>query len=382
MKMSHNGDTLRDGPNQTQTTMNTSLQGLDLSRVYKNPVFHSRDAVETHDELRKALNEHALSWSPGEVDSVLYRLSTRRLTLMVLRYGPQVEVRPVPFDGFVLVQVPLRGRSIIESDGHTTSIGPGQVAIVAPQHDLRLCWSEHCEQLILRVPYGLAQEAAARAEVGGHTWPASQQFAPVTVLSNNLSAQWCSLVQSLLDHIVPDASLGQEGCHPAWLDHLELGLALFLLTQARDTPECSSSHHLTTVSRSLTDASSPSDACNEPQALTAARNYITSRLWAPLALEDIAKASGTSARSLHTMCKKAFGVGPMTWLRDIRLDAARKELTHGARCSITDVATAVGFTHLSRFSAYYKDRFGELPRSTFASRSASASRPGLRRLDS
>lgn len=373
---------MRDGPHQSQTTMNTSLQGLDLSRVYRNPVFHSHDAVETHDQLRIALNEHALSWSPGEVDSVLYRLTTRRLTLMVLRYGPQVEVRPVPFDGFVLVQVPLRGRSVIESDGHTTSIGPGQVAIVAPQHDLRLCWSEHCEQLILRVPYGLAQEAAARTQVGHETWPESQRFAPVNVLNNNLSAQWCGLVQSLLDHMVPEPSLKRGGCHPAWLDHLELGLVLFLLTQARDSPECRPFCDRPTDAHSAANTRSPPDARTEPQALTAARVYITSRLWAPLALEDIAKASGTSARCLHTMCKKAFGVGPMTWLRDIRLDAARKELIYGTRCSITDVATAVGFTHLSRFSAYYKARFGELPRHTFASRSSNAPHLRLQHLDS
>lgn len=115
--------------------MNSSFQTLDLSRMYSNLVFESRSAADFQAHLRQALNNHVMSWGPGEVDSALYSIDTRHLRLMILRYGPAVEIRPDPFDGFILVQVPLRGRSVIKSDGEITSIGPGQVAVLAPRRE-------------------------------------------------------------------------------------------------------------------------------------------------------------------------------------------------------------------------------------------------------
>ena len=50
--------------------------------------------------------------------------------------------------------------------------------------------------------------------------------------------------------------------------------------------------------------------------------------------------------------------------RALRLDAARQRLLDGACANVTEAALAVGFGHLGRFSEYYKERFGELPRQT------------------
>ncbi|MEX1147182.1 MAG: helix-turn-helix domain-containing protein, partial [Sphingomonadales bacterium] len=53
-------------------------------------------------------------------------------------------------------------------------------------------------------------------------------------------------------------------------------------------------------------------------------------------------------------------------LRDLRLDHAYAELSRSTRtgCTVTEVAMAAGFTHLSKFAAYYKARFGESPSDT------------------
>ncbi|MNR39034.1 HTH-type transcriptional activator RhaS [compost metagenome] len=57
----------------------------------------------------------------------------------------------------------------------------------------------------------------------------------------------------------------------------------------------------------------------------------------------------------------------MAWLRLQRLDAARAQLRRGDAHSIAEVALRCGFAHLGRFSAYYRERFGELPSETQAS---------------
>ena len=54
----------------------------------------------------------------------------------------------------------------------------------------------------------------------------------------------------------------------------------------------------------------------------------------------------------------------MELLRHRRLDAARARLRMQHDASITETAFEFGFGHLGRFSQYYFERFGELPRQT------------------
>jgi transcriptional regulator GlxA family with amidase domain len=52
----------------------------------------------------------------------------------------------------------------------------------------------------------------------------------------------------------------------------------------------------------------------------------------------------------------------MQYLRHLRLDRARADLLHLADVpSVASVALRWGFGHLGRFSADYKERFGESP---------------------
>jgi len=70
-----------------------------------------------------------------------------------------------------------------------------------------------------------------------------------------------------------------------------------------------------------------------------------------------------SARGLHAAFIQVLGVNPSTYLRQIRLHEARKEIICGAT-SVTEVALRWGFWHLGMFSHYYKVLFGELPSDT------------------
>jgi AraC-like DNA-binding protein len=60
------------------------------------------------------------------------------------------------------------------------------------------------------------------------------------------------------------------------------------------------------------------------------------------------------------------GVPPMTYVRDVRLSSVRQQLQRRAHDSTTvaEVATRLGFLHLGRFAAIYRDTFGELPSET------------------
>ena len=81
-------------------------------------------------------------------------------------------------------------------------------------------------------------------------------------------------------------------------------------------------------------------------------------------IQQVASDLGVTTRTLNVVCHRHRGVAPMTLVRNLRLDAARQRLLSGLPVSITEVAMEYGFGHLGRFSAYYRERFGELPKQT------------------
>lgn len=328
--------------------MSAFPHAMDLSRVYCSPVSRTTSIPDSCRQLGPELSEHRLRCGSGDIDFSLHSAHSRRARMMILRYGPEVEINSGGFADFFLVQMPLRGSVDILSDGHRLTVEAGQAVVVAPQRELRLRWSRDSEQLILRLPRQLMHEAAgACGSWRSRSGRADGTLGPASRMDGVDYSRWAGLVQGLMSGLPVDGAAA-----PAWLEDVEFGLALFLLTQQRR----------------LDDAPGPELSNRAPRAaaepLAAAERYAMARLCAPLSLEDLALAAGVSSRTLHLYCKRRFGVGPMVWLRQMRLDAARQKLCSGQDCKITDVAMDHGFGHLGRFSSYYQQRFGELPRET------------------
>ena len=86
----------------------------------------------------------------------------------------------------------------------------------------------------------------------------------------------------------------------------------------------------------------------------------------PLTVADVAEAVGVSARALQDGFRRHLGTTPVSYLRDVRLDRVRAELTAAApgATTVTDVAYRWGFFHPGRFAAAYRERFGESPSRT------------------
>ena len=84
----------------------------------------------------------------------------------------------------------------------------------------------------------------------------------------------------------------------------------------------------------------------------------------PISLPALASEAGVSVRSLNTLCQREYAQSPMDRLRSLRLEAAREQLQASPEASVTKVALEYGFSHMGRFAAYYRQRFGELPSNT------------------
>jgi AraC family ethanolamine operon transcriptional activator len=81
-----------------------------------------------------------------------------------------------------------------------------------------------------------------------------------------------------------------------------------------------------------------------------------------LTIEDICRTLEISRRTLQTCFQRALGIRPASYLRAVRLNAARRTLKECG--SVTEAATAWGFWHFGRFAQDYRLMFGEHPSHT------------------
>ena len=111
-----------------------------------------------------------------------------------------------------------------------------------------------------------------------------------------------------------------------------------------------------------------------PREVATIEAWLAEHAFSGLSLADLAGRAGLSMRAIQRACQ-TNGYTPQEYLRGIRLDRAR-EMHCGPRSGLTvgDVATAVRYPHLGRFSQYYRERFGEMPSDTLARARAAARR--------
>jgi transcriptional regulator GlxA family with amidase domain len=102
-----------------------------------------------------------------------------------------------------------------------------------------------------------------------------------------------------------------------------------------------------------------------PSSVRKAETFIAANADQPICLEEIARAADVPSRTLLNSFRQFRQTSPMRYLRDLRLERARAQLSrYQPGATIASVALDVGFTHLGRFSQDYAARFGEKPSET------------------
>ncbi len=109
-----------------------------------------------------------------------------------------------------------------------------------------------------------------------------------------------------------------------------------------------------------------------PMALQSAKNahlrtaieYMHANAHLPITTTSIAVAAGISIRALQEGFQRHLDTTPNTFLRGIRLDRARLDLTAASHGQVAIIARRWGFGNLGRFSKAYGERFGEHPSAT------------------
>jgi transcriptional regulator GlxA family with amidase domain len=103
--------------------------------------------------------------------------------------------------------------------------------------------------------------------------------------------------------------------------------------------------------------------------LRRAEEFLGASVSKPVSLAKVAAVAGVSVRTLSRGFRERHGIGPMGFLRRLRLEAARRDLllADPAETSVTEVAHRYGLAHLGRFAVAYRSLFGESPSETLRS---------------
>ncbi len=253
------------------------------------------------------------------------------------------QLQQIDFYGLCLV---LQGHVTHWVGERELRCGPGDAVIHSPTCASRLRSHGAVRMATARIDRGLL-ETELSAALGSSLRTPLEFDGPVNA-KNAEGARLVRLLRGLLREVDgPDGAAWQASLAAR---HYERLLAASLLAGA---------------------TSNYSERLGEP-ALPAGRNsarlaaeFMEGHLDMPLSIGRIATAVGLSARTLHRTFVREYGVPPMAYLRQARLEKVRQELeTADTRTTVTGAALGWGFTHLGRFSLDYATAFGESPSTT------------------
>lgn len=91
---------------------------------------------------------------------------------------------------------------------------------------------------------------------------------------------------------------------------------------------------------------------------------LRARLADPPGIGELCTIIGVPERTLHLAFHESYGMPPATYLRRLRLNAARRMLLQGRGPTVAAAAAHFGFFHFGRFSHDYATMFGEPPSTT------------------
>ncbi len=226
---------------------------------------------------------------------------------------------------------------------------PAAAAVFQPAGDTTLeRWTADCRMLAVKIDRRLLEDHLARLIDAPVTAPI--RLAPTFDVHCGAGRSWLRLLRMIsADAALPDGGLTR---HPMVEAALQESLVTGLLLAA--------DHQY----RELLDRGPSSTVA--PRAVRRTVDAMRAQPSRPFTVADLAEIAGVSPRALQLSFQRHLGMSPMTYLREVRLGLVHDRLRHADPGGRTVAATAFefGFTHLGRFAAWYRSRYGVAPAET------------------
>jgi AraC-like DNA-binding protein len=316
----------------------------DLGRSL--PALRTTRAEVARSHLGRLFARHDLVLKDGSIDFLHQQATLCDVSMSFLRYGSEVQVIAPALPDFYLFQLTLTGHVRILASRFDLVLEPGSVFVMNPGIAFRKHWSRDARQLMLKIPRHRLQ-ARLREELG------EQSLRPVAFESHPCAADdRRNALMRLLEFLCRDLADSK-------------GLAAGALVR-RDMENMLLSAILAAVPHDQSEVCGNALSPAAPHYVRRAELYLREAISRPVALGELACATGVSPRSLQAGFRRFRATTPAQFSRDLRLDLARQALCVKSSCerSVTEVALEFGFFHLGRFAKCYVDRFGETPSAT------------------
>lgn len=307
-------------------------------------VIETRDLDEARESVARYFWTHGLAMhgAAERFDTRFHHAPLRAASLNFVRYGADLTVDAGEPPQCYMVKLILRGGLTMHRPGRSFDARAGQAVVTGPDQYLRLRFHPGTDLLVFKVPDGLMDERAGLLH--GLDGPRAPGFLDNAVAMDGPLASFRRALFLLREEFDADASL--VGSDLGRSDYEEFLLAALLRAWPGET-------------------AGARGVGPQPRAVRRVIELIDASEGEPVEMGDFVAVSGLGASALYDAFRHHVGCTPMQFLRRRRLTAARRALADPAdQRSVTEVALAYGFNHLGRFSAIYRDRFGETPAQT------------------
>ncbi len=300
-------------------------------------VFAGVSPHEVSDYVNRHVGPHGLSLSSPR-DCTSASLSHRKagsIDLCRLSYGAQARIVSDGLPSIYHVQFILRGHCRYTICRDTLSLSAGHILLLNPEEPIDLVYSGDCEKFIVKIPSTMFDESCME-----HRW-----FKPNELIKFNQIPYRFEELESLLyllNLLCQEAESSMAT--PQMLQHYNRVVASKLMTMLRHNV-CLETSPLQSVS------------------FERLVQYIDDNIKRDITAEELAKYAHLSLRSLYLLFEKNAKTTPKNFIRQMKLERVYSTLMNPASqvANVTAVALEYGFTHLGRFSEFYKAAFGVLP---------------------
>lgn len=257
-------------------------------------------------------------------------LSRERMT------GP-VEVYFAEPQGFCSILLPFADGEVLVNGVRAAD---GVAYLLAPGQENRLVASGDVGARVMRVPLSAAKGVAREC---GIDWSGGRlcRFQAI-----NLGCQALGHLESAIDSALETASVGS---HRDQSGHQR---PRNLLPEVLE-------------SRAASVGLSPG---KHESLFVQASSFIDAKLPGEITVDDLSGELQMSVRHVQRVFSQTLGMTPTHYIESRRFDMARRRLLTADRSftKVSDIALAMGFKHLGRFSTAYHARFGEYARDTLS----------------
>lgn len=312
--------------------------------------FHTRDVEEARQWGVRTFCESGLTvtGNPRPLDARLHLRKVRGVGFGRMTYGGEVKISADRFDSFYLVQVPLKGRELVNVGGETVLSSGWTGSIINTNAPVRIQHDADTEKLVVRID----REALERNCIQhlGHGLRHELEFRPLLSLDNPNGMKWTSMLRWIYESLAIDENGFDSPIVAAQIE--QMVITMLLTSQQHNYSE-----ELAGEGRSIA-----------PAFVKRIERYIEEHADEPITIVDLAEHAGVSSRSIFNGFRRFRNTSPMLFLKEVRLRRVNEELKRltPSETTVTAIAYKWGFTHLGHFTTDYKRRFGESPSQTLA----------------